>query len=798
MSSLLQDMGFAFRSFISQPVFSLVAILTIALGIGGATAMFSVVHAVLLRPLDFEEPDRLMRVRNRNSHPDMTDWIEQNQTVEAFGGYGWSQFDLTGNAEPERITGSVVSGHLFRMLRTEAALGRTIVPEDDRPGAEPVVVLSDGFWRRRLGADRNVLGKTISLSGNPYAVVGVMPRGFRLPEIDAELWVPCWVAFPESTGARGAHNLIAIGRLKDGVALEQARADMDGIADRLEALYPDENTDRRFVLVPWRDHIVQDTRTALLILFGAVGFVLLIACANVANLLLARAANRRREIAIRTALGAGKLRLFRQLLTESVLLSVIGGAVGLALAQILTRVLVIVGPEDIPRLHEVAVDGRVLAFAFAVSVLTGIVFGLAPGVHASKLGLGDSLKEGGRSLAGSVPQRFRSGLIAAQLALAVVLLIGAGLLFRSFMSLQSVDPGFYTERLLTMDFSLPVDPYREIPRRILFFQRVLEQIQSLPGTEAVALTTDLPFGTGSIDHNLAFEGRPVEPGTEPEIGYRGISPSYFEVMNIPLLEGRGFTDQDREGSLPVAIINRQMARQYYPDQSPVGQRIRWARRETIRWMTIVGVVEDVRSAGLDADDAHAVYAPFMQQQQWWRTWMSVVVRTSTNDPMTLASAIKREVADIDPNLPVANMQPMIRLIADSSKGRRFHLLLLTSFAAIALALAAVGIYGVLSYAVAQRRNELGIRIAMGAKTGDILGIVIRQGMLLTAVGLVIGVALAFAVTRVMVSLLFEVTPTDPVTFAGVALVLSLVALAASFFPARHATRVDPLEALRYE
>jgi putative ABC transport system permease protein len=798
MSSFLQDFRFAFRTFISQPVFSLVAILTISLGIGGATAMFSVVHAVLLRPLDFEEPDRLMRIRNRNSHPDMTDWIEQNQTVEAFGGYGWSQFDLTGNAEPERIIGSVVTGHLFRMLRTEAALGRTILAEDDRPGAEPVVVLSDGFWRRRLGADPNVLGKTISLSGSPYAVVGVMPRGFRLPEIDAELWVPCWVAFPESTGARGVHNLIAIGRLKDGVTREQAQADMDAIADRLETLHPDENTDRRFILVPWREYIVQDTRTALLILFGAVSFVLLIACANVANLLLARAANRRREIAIRTALGARQLRLFRQLLTESVLLSVIGGAVGLALAQILTRVLVIVGPEDIPRLNEVAVDGRVLAFAFAVSVLTGIVFGLAPGVHVTKLGLGDSLKEGGRIQAGSIPQRFRSGLIAGQFALAVVLLIGAGLLFRSFMSLQSVDPGFYTEKLLTMEFNLPVDPYREIPRRTVFFQRVLEQVQSLPGTEAVALTTDLPFGTGSIDHNLAFEGRPVEPGTEPEIGYRGISPNYFEVMNIPLLEGRGFTNQDREGTLPVAIINRQMARQYYPDRSPLGQRIRWARRETIRWITIVGVVEDVRSAGLDADDAHAVYAPFMQEQSWWRTWMSVVVRTSTSDPMTLASAIKSEIADIDPNLPVANMLPMTQLIADSSKDRRFHLLLLTSFAAIALALAAVGIYGVLSYAVAQRNNEFGIRMAMGAKTGDILGMVIRQGMLLTAVGLVIGIALAFAVTRVMVSLLFEVSPTDPITFAGVALILSLVALAASFFPARHATRVDPLEALRYE
>ena len=508
MSLFLQDIRFAFRAFMSRPVDSLVAILTIALGIGGATAMFSVVHTVLLRPLDFDEPNRLMRVRSRNSHPDITDWIEQSRTVEAFGGYGWSQFDLTGRAEPERINGSAVSGHLFRVLRTEAALGRALLPEDDRPGAVPVVVLSDGFWRQRLGADPNVLGRAISLSGIPYTVVGVMPRGFRLPEIDAELWVACWAAFPNSTGARGMHNLIAIGRLKDGATLEQAQADMDAIADRLEALYPDENTDRRFALVPWRDYIVRESRTALLILFGAVLFVLFIACANVANLLLARAANRRREIAIRTALGAGRLRLLRQLLTES------------------------------------------------VSVFTGVVFGLAPGVHVSKLGLGDSLKEGGRSSGGFVLQRFRSVLIAAQLALAVVLLIGAGLLFRSFMSLQSVDPGFAAEGLLTMDLNLPVDPYREISRRTLFFQGVLEKIQPLPGVESIALTTDLPFGTGRIHHNLAFEGRPAEPGTEPEIGYRGISPNYFGVMKITLLEGRRFTDRDRAGSLPVAMINR--------------------------------------------------------------------------------------------------------------------------------------------------------------------------------------------------------------------------------------------------
>ncbi len=798
MISILQDLRFAFRTLISQPVFSLVAVVTIALGIGGATAMFSVVHAILLRPLPYEEPERLLRVQNRNSYPDMTDWIEQNQSFEAFGGYGGGRFDLTGNAEPERIDASVVSGHLFPLLQAGAALGRVILPEDDRPGAEPVVVLSDGFWRRRFGADPNVVGKALSLSGIPYTVVGVMPRGFKLPDVDAELWAACWVVYQDSTGERGMHSLVAIGRLKEGVTLPQAQADMDGIADRLEALYPEENTDRRFVLVPWQDYIVQDARTGVLILFGAVGFVLLIACANVANLLLARGANRQREIATRTALGAGKFRLFQQLLTESILLSVMGGAAGLALAILLTRVLVVVGPEDIPRLNEVAVDGRVLGFTLVISLLTGIVFGLMPGVQASRGGLGESLKEGGRSLAGSVPRRLRSALVVTELALAVVLLIGAGLLFRSFLSLQSVDPGFNTEHLITMDFNLPMDPYREIPRRTVFFQQTLEQIQSVPGVDAVAVTTDLPFGTGSIHHNLAFEGRPVEPGTEPEITYRGISPNYFAVMEIPLLEGRAFNDGDREGSPPVVVINRQMARQYYSDSDPIGQRIRWARRDTIRWMTIVGVVEDVRPASLDANEVNAVYAPFAQEQQSWRTWMNVVVRTSANDPSTVGLTIKSEIAELDPNLPVANIQPITQLIADSSKDRRFHMLLLASFAAVALTLAAVGIYGVLSYAVAQRTNELGVRIAMGAKTRDILGIVLRQGMLLTAVGLAVGVALALALTRVMSSLLFAVTPTDPITFVAVVFVLFFVALAASFFPALHATRVDPLKALRSE
>jgi putative ABC transport system permease protein len=797
MDTWLQDIRFGIRSLYKQPAFTAVAVITLALGIGGNTAMFSVVNAVLLRPLPFEEPERLVRVQSRNSFPDMTDWIEQTQTAETFGGYATFVLDLTEGEEAERVQGSAVTGGLFRLLGVSPALGRTLEPEDDQPGGERVALLSDGVWRRRLGGDPDIVGKSLSFSGNPYTVVGVMPAGFQLPLGASEVWVPTRVVMAEASAARGAHMFQAVGRLKHGVSLEQAQADMDNIASRLAELYPEENLNRRFVLLPLREHLVRGARPALLILLGSVGFVLLIACANVANLLLARGATRQREIAVRASLGATQLRLFRQLLTESVLLSVVGGALAVPLAFAIVQGAVALGAGSIPRLDEISVDGRVLSFALGLSLVTGVVFGLVPAAHATVPRLFDSLREGGHSPGASLPAGVRNALVVVEMALAVVLLIGAGLLLRSVYQLQNVDPGFNPDRLLTMDFSLPTSTYREIPKRIVFYRQILEKIGALPGVELVAASTDLPFGSNFVPHNFVVEGRPMDPGTEPEIYYRGISPGYFDTMEIPLLQGRRFTEQDREDAPSVGIINQALARQLFPDEDPIGQRFRWARRETLYWITIVGVAGDVRPFGLDESEQPAVYIPFTQERDWWRTWMHIVARAST-DPMSLAAPVKSRVAEVATTIPVANLQSMEDLMADSFVQRRAQLWLLGGFAAVAMTLAAVGIYGVLSFLVVQRTNEIGIRMALGAERRDLLTLVLGQGMVLAVPGLGLGLAGALGLTRVMSSLLYQVSATDPMTFLLIAILLSLVAFAASLIPALRATKVDPLTALRYE
>ncbi len=571
---------------------------------------------------------------------------------------------------PERIRGAIVTGSLLPMMGVAPAAGRLITEEDNVPGGAAVAVLSHEFWKRRFAADPDVLGSTFSMSGTPTTVIGIMPEGFRLPLIKAEYWLPHRVVSPETAAARGVHFLISIGRLRQGVTLDEAQADMDLIAARLAALYPEENIDRRFVLAPWHTELASGARPALMLLLGAVALVLFIVCANVAGLLLARTAKRKREMALRTALGASVGRLVRQLLVESMLFGLIGGAAGLLVASFLLRLIVTLGPENVPRLSEVALDPIVLGFAFALSIASSLLFGLAPALQARRSRPAGAIKEVPTS-----QYRARGLLIIVEVALAVVLLVGSGLLLKSFARLSSVDPGFAQESLLTMDFDLPLPEFRDIAKRTVFFDAVLDRLAGLPGVLGVAATTDLPFGGGSVPHNLALEGHDVEPGTEPEIFYRGVSPNYFRVMEIDLLEGRGLDDGDREGTLPVAVVNETFVRELMAGASPIGRRFRWARRDELRWITIVGVAGDIHPFGLDTEEVAAVYVPFRQEQDWWRNWMSLTVRAERGSE-GLARPIQRAVSEILPGIPVANIQMMTRLVDTSADERRFHVALL--------------------------------------------------------------------------------------------------------------------------
>ncbi len=799
MGSLWQDLKYGARMLARSPGFTLIAAITLALGIGANTAMFSAIDAVLLRPLPYEKPDRLVRFQQQQSWPDMQELAERNRTFEALGGYTKLNLDLTDRPEAERIVATAVTGNLFPLFGVPAALGRTFAAQEDQPGGEHLILLSHGFWQTYLGARRDVLGTRLSFGGTAYTVVGVMPPGFQLPQDEANAWVLLRVELWEAAQHRGLHFLRAFGRLAPGVTLEQARAEMDALSDRLAQLYPDENKDLRFVPIPLLEYTVRNVRSALFVLLGAVGFVLLIACANVANLFLTRAAARQREMAIRAALGAGRWRLIRQLLTESLLLALAGGATGLLLALWLIDVTATLAAGSVPRLESVRLDPAVLGFTLILSLLTALLFGVLPALQVSAPDLYGSLKEGGRSSASPRSRRFRGALVTLETALALVLLIGAGLLVRSFHQVTRVDPGFRPQGLLTANLHLGwKGPYREIPRRLEFLQQVLARAEALPGVDSAAAITDLPYGEGFIDHDFVIEGRePAELGTEPDAYYRGVSPNYFETVGLPLRRGRFFTEQDREDAPLVVLINETMARQFFPGEDPIGHRLRWARRQTLYWMTIVGVVADTRPYSLDEGDQPAVYVPYRQERDSFRTWMNLVVRTSL-EPTSLAPALKRAVAEVDKNIPLADIRTMEVRMASSVAGRRFQLLLLGLFALLALVLAAVGIYGVVSNVTAQRTHEIGIRVALGARPADILRMVVGYGMALTLMGVVAGLAAAVALTRLLASLLFEVSATDPVTFVGIALLLTAVALLACWLPARRATRVHPMAALRYE
>ncbi len=801
MEALWQDLCYGARQLARSPEFTLAAVLTLALGIGANTAIFSVVNGVLLRPLAYDDPERIIVVwgkhpqigREAASLPDFTDWRAQNSSFESMTGAGRSFLTLTGAEEPERLMATLVTGDFFDVLRVRPILGRGFLPEEDRPGAGRVGLISHGLWQRRFGSDPNIVGRTLTLNGELYTVVGVAPPHLNLLS-STDLWTPL-ARDPAQAGRRNDFLFVA-GRLKPGVTLEQARADMKALTARLEREYPQTNTGWSADLVPLHEQIVGGVRTSLLVLLGAVGFVLLIACANVANLMLARAGARGREIAIRTALGAGRLRLVRQLFTESLLLAVLGGGAGVLLAVWGVAALASAGVPGIPRLGEVRVDAAVLGFAALLSVLTGILFGLVPALQAARPDVNESLKEGGRGGAGSLGRhRLRSALVVAEVALSLVLLIGAGLMIRSIHRLANLQTNFHRESLLTVQITLPQARYPATTERGLFYQQLLERARALPGVTAATTMTPLPLTGGGNFWSFSIIGRPNPPPGEVQdasivfAGERSV-----ETLQIPLLQGRLYTDAEARNAEPVVLINQSLAKRYFPEGDALGQRITFGDPQApgTQWLTIVGVLADIRQE----PEKREVYPEVYTLQP--RPTMALVLRTTMDDPQSLAPSICGAVRELDRDLPVSNVRTMDEVLAGMLAPRRYSMLLLSLFAVVALALAAVGIYGVMSYAVTQRRHEIGIRLALGAQRSDILRLIVRHGMLLTGLGLAVGLTGAFWLARSLTGLLAEVEATDPVTFFGVALLLAAVALVACWIPARRAMRVDPIVALRYE
>lgn len=792
------DLRYAFRSFLKTPAVTSVIVLTLALGIGANTAIFTVIDAVLLRPLPYDAQEQLLRVRRGSSYPDMRDWIAQTSSFAGIGGFRPQTFDYLAAGEAERLDGALVTGGLLRVLGAAPRAGRLLGPDDDRAGAERVAVVAARFWRNRLGADPAVVGRALRFNGVSYTVVGVVEQGFDLPGVKADVYAPFYPETAREAESRGAHTLRAIVRLREDVSIQQAQQDMDALAVRLESEYPESNRGVRFRLQPLADSLVGQIRPALLMLVATVAFVLLIACVNVANLLIARGAARRSELAIRIALGAGRRRIARQLITESLLLAGAGGALGLLIAYWITQAVIGLAPADVPRLDEAALDLRVLGFTAAVSLGTGVLFGALPAFLAASTPLADATRATGRATAsGGVA---RAMLMIVEVALSLVLVAGAGLLLRSFYTLTHQPAGFDTANLTTANVTFSARRYLDVPTRTRFFEAYEEALRRLPAVRGVALTTDVPIGGSPIFHNLAFDGRPMAPGTEPEVYYRGISAGYFDALGIPLRRGRGFTPFDRDGAPLVAIVNEAFVREYYPNEDPLGRRVRWVSGGP-DWVTIVGVAADVRGLSLDRGEVPAVYVPYRQESAPWRMWMDVAVRTEPG-AAPLAPALRRELARLDPAVPLTRVGTMEDIIRRSVADRRFNVMLLGTFALLSLVLAAAGTYGVMAYAVAQRTRELGVRIALGARPSDVFTLVVGKGLALALAGIAAGAAGALLVSRViadvLANFLFEVAPTDPATFAGASALLLLATLAATALPARRAARVDPLIALRSE
>jgi putative ABC transport system permease protein len=814
METIWQDIRYGIRMLLKAPSVSIVATIALALGIGANTAIFSVVNAVLLRPLPFANSEGLMNVwetdatrgyqRGSASYPNFVDWREQNHVFERMSTYHTNDFILTGRGESTRLQGAVVNADLFPLLGVAPVLGRGFLPDEDKPGESGrVVVLSQELFQKRFNSDPNTVGQSMVLDGKNFTVVGVMPQAFQFPiqNEPVELWTTAAIdreGEEPITDERGAHYMNVIARLKPGVSKEQAKAEMVSISARLEQQYPDKDLHKSSNVEPTLEALVGDIRPALLILLGAVGCVLLIACANVANLLLARAMTRHKEMAIRSALGASRMRVVRQLLTESVLLSLAGGGLGLFLAVWWSDLLVALGKENIPRALQVGMDWRVLGFTLVVSLLTGITFGLVPAIQSSKSELTESLKEGGRggSGEGARRNRVRGVLVVSELAIAVVLLVGAALLIQSLWRLRHVSPGFESQNLLTFVVGISETKY-PTEKQDQFYRDLVTRLQSLPGVRSAGSVIPLPLSGDLFRISFETEGRPVAKGDLPSADFFSVSNDYFTTLGVPLMKGREFSERDGEKAPGVIIVNQAFAKKFFPNEDPIGKRIKpgiSTGENKPDWREIVGVVADVRNRNLSSELRVGYFVP---QAQIPFNQMTMVVRT-TNDPHTLITAVQNEVHSMDKELPVFSIKTMDEYISATVAAPRFNTTLLGIFASVALVLTMVGLYGVMSYSVAQRTNEIGIRMALGAQTRDVLRLIVSQGFKLVLIGLGTGLVGAFALMKVISSLLFGVTWKDPLTFAIVAVVLAFVALLACYIPARRATRLDPLNALRYE